>query len=143
MQNFVRGSIEGAILLILHLLHPPIEESVSQGCVDMGHDLRREGTDIFPIFGNVDDPYLFTLNHALLQVLPHKSNMSGHFQPLHLCGQRDYNAGGRELVPHVILNDDPGPLASLHMAGGRDRYIYNDNISTLIRFHKLPPISGN
>ena len=61
--------------------------------------------------------------------------MGGHFQPLHLCGQRDYDAGSGELVAHVVLDNNPGPLTALNMAGGRNGNIYDNNISTLIGFH--------
>lgn len=101
----------------------------------MAHDLRRQSTDILPVLSYIYYTDLFTLHHARLNVFPCNRNMSGHFQLLELCGQRNDNTGRRELVPHIILNNESGTIAALHMAVLRNRNVNENNISTLIRFH--------
>lgn len=137
-ENFVRTGVQWTIFLrfIRHCLHLPlIEESVSQSGIDMTHDLHRESTQILPVIGHINDPYLFALHHARLQITPSDSHMGRHFQPFELCGQGYNNAGGRELISHVVLNDDSRAFAALNMTGRRDRHINEYHISTLIRFH--------
>ena len=121
-ENFVRAGVQRTILLrfIRHRLHPPIEESVSQSGIYMAHDLHRESTQILPVIGHINDPYLFALHHARLQITPSDSHMGRHFQPFELGGQGYNNAGGRELISHVVLNDDPRAFAALNMTGRRD-----------------------
>jgi hypothetical protein len=135
MQNFVSRSIERTVFLILHRLHPPIEESVLESRIDMGHDLWRQSTNVFPVIGHIDHTDLLTLNHAGFELFPSDSDMSGKLHLLELGGQGYHNGSRRELVSHIVLNDQPGAATSLNMAFLRDRKVDDDNISTLVRFH--------
>ena len=109
----------------------------------MLHDLERKVAQELPlILTVVHHPDLLTLDHAGTDALPYQRHMGGDVQALDFGGQRGHDGAGTGGVPGIVLQNDPGPLASLNVTASVKWQVHDDHIAPSDLIHvQIPPLS--